>query len=1407
VATSKEDRMNTKAVFSALVVCLMPMFAPGYEWVRRYSSTYGDDAANGIALSSVGAPYVTGYTTDSLGTQTMLTIKYSANNGDSVVQTWGVLTGDDAFHAGNAIAVSPAGNVYVTGYSTAKIRYDGDDYFYRGVAVLRYDSALTNRQYAMVIWPSNQSAKLEEPEEPEGRAIALRGDSAFVAAKAYQDTGRQHDFYAAEFLPSGSARWQNWVDSTRADDDECNAVAVDNSGNTYCAGALAVNPGAMTDYALYKFRPPSGLRAWASFYNGPANGNDVAAGVVVDAGGSIYVTGSSESTGTCTDFATVKYDTSGMLRWVARYNGPTDGPDEARAIAVGLDGGIYVAGTSDSAGQSDHVTVKYDTSGNEVWRTRIGGAGEQVVSAMVVGADGCIYVTGSSALPGYPSDYYTIKLSPEGESLGTWTYDNGGSDVATAVALDINLNLYVTGQSADLTGSGVATVKYRQLFQGDVGLTAILSPPVEAVMGDMFKPVVSVINNDTSSAPDAFNAIFTIDSANYPVYCDTCPISLQPGGTVVATFDTWTVTQPPGFYVAKCTLEIDDSYGNNNVMRESVCVYPSGWHEMAPVLQPPSGKAVKEGGWLAYDPDGRLVYGGKGYKTRDFYSYDPQFNKWVERDLIPLGTEGKPAAKGAAGCCDDSGRIWMTKGGNTQGFHCYDIAEGRWDAHFGDSQPASVPLGPTNKKVKGGTGIAWAYKGGVGSPYLLKGYKNEFYRYDIPTDSWIALPDAPPGANPKYDKGSWLVSDGAHTLYAHKAKYHEFYKYNTETDSWIAALTSVPIPGSAGSKKSKDGGCGTFLDGYVYALKGGNTQELWRYKAIADSWKELDTVPRMGSTGKKKKVKAGGSIVAAGRKLFAFKGNKCLEFWRYVPSGLTTEFGACASYSGGRGGSGGFSGESGLSYGIEATSPPRWSADGSAVCYCREAEDGNGAGFEQVFVVYANQPNVELRAADIAMDCFDPVFDPSSENLCFVVDDTATDRLQLATVPVPELDARGIKPQASSFRLRNGRGPSSSTSASWSRELETRDQKLVQARSVASGAWSLSKGKATPAGSFGATLITSSKWDHYGPASFSPTGDLIYYSRDDSANRTQAYVISAQGGTETALTDFSDADVEDVSFLDDEHVVFIYSEDGEYDRVAKLDVNTHELDILSDGDYDAETPDASYDGNWVTFSALGDNGAYQVGMVNADGSGEDLITSSSKDLEAPDWSGDGVSIAVSREATTIGMVDAGSGDFTPLTDSGETVLRELPDAYWNELGAQNLVVYTRENLSGSDGSRPRPPRRLGTGIFLVKHRKPHDGPMGAGLATLLRRGSSNPARGRVSVFWQVAAPGTKATVRVYDAAGRQVKELFSGKAPAGLTEAVWTCSDQKGRKVATGIYFCTLENGEKRISRKVVLAE
>jgi hypothetical protein len=210
---------------------------------------------------------------------------------------------------------------------------------------------------------------------------------------------------------------------------------------------------------------------WVRRYAGPY-GDDYAYAIAVDGAGNVYVTGASRGSGTgyINDYATVKYDSLGNEQWVARYNGhpTTNYPDEVRAIAVD-ENGVYVTGytrnrvTEDS---SDFCTIKYDkTTGDTIWVRKYNGTARQCDEpyALAIDDSGNVYVTGRSEGTGTGFDYLTIKYSSDGDSLWTARYNNyeNGWDMAYAIAVDTNGNVYVTGESyAPATYYDCVTIKY-----------------------------------------------------------------------------------------------------------------------------------------------------------------------------------------------------------------------------------------------------------------------------------------------------------------------------------------------------------------------------------------------------------------------------------------------------------------------------------------------------------------------------------------------------------------------------------------------------------------------------------------------------------------------------------------------------------------------------------------------------------------------------------------------------------------------------------------------------------------------------------------------------------------------------------------------------------------------------------
>ena len=242
------------------------------------------------------------------------------------------------------------------------------------------------------------------------------------------------------------ARYNGAGDST----DYSYLFAVDGSGNVYVTGN-SYESETNYDYATVKYNS-SGIPQWVQKYNGPGNSGDYAYSIAADDSGNVYVTGYSQGSGTGFDYATIKYNSSGVQQWLQRYNGPGNEIDYAHSIALDCTGNVYVTGFSSGIGTAyDYATIKYNSTGVEQWVQRYNGPGNYYDYAHSIAMDdsGYVYVTGFSYGSGTGWDYTTIKYNSSGDSVWVKRYNGPGNsdDYVGSIVLDDACNVYVTGSS------------------------------------------------------------------------------------------------------------------------------------------------------------------------------------------------------------------------------------------------------------------------------------------------------------------------------------------------------------------------------------------------------------------------------------------------------------------------------------------------------------------------------------------------------------------------------------------------------------------------------------------------------------------------------------------------------------------------------------------------------------------------------------------------------------------------------------------------------------------------------------------------------------------------------------------------------------------------------------------------
>lgn len=188
-------------------------------------------------------------------------------------------------------------------------------------------------------------------------------------------TDSDADFYTIKYSPDGSQQWGVRYNGPANFYDKVKDMKIDRGGNVYITGTSFGSSGGY-EFATIKYNTDGDLE-WTARYDGPGLDHNVVA-MAIDDSFNVYVTGISDGAEdfetTNFDFATIKYDSTGNEQWVARYDGELHGRDRPRDISIDNEGNVYVTGFSRSSYNGyDYATIKYNSSGVEEWvRTYVG---------------------------------------------------------------------------------------------------------------------------------------------------------------------------------------------------------------------------------------------------------------------------------------------------------------------------------------------------------------------------------------------------------------------------------------------------------------------------------------------------------------------------------------------------------------------------------------------------------------------------------------------------------------------------------------------------------------------------------------------------------------------------------------------------------------------------------------------------------------------------------------------------------------------------------------------------------------------------------------------------------------------------------------------------------------------------
>lgn len=236
---------------------------------------------------------------------------------------------------------------------------------------------------------------------------------------------------------------------------------------------------------------PSSNLIWSTYYSGQYL--DYCKSTRVDAQHNVYIAGytsSSNNIATNNSFQSsmngvldgyvAKFNPSGQCVWATYFGGSS--VEQILAMHITSDNFIYVVGDTFSTsnittpgvhqtvyggGQDDMMIVKFDTNGQRIWSTYLGGSEHEFAQAVCTDVDGNIVIAGhttsSNAMAtagafrtsyNFSEDGYIAKLTSNGALVWGTYYNDSGDEVVHSVSCDSDKNVYATGITNSIAGMG-----------------------------------------------------------------------------------------------------------------------------------------------------------------------------------------------------------------------------------------------------------------------------------------------------------------------------------------------------------------------------------------------------------------------------------------------------------------------------------------------------------------------------------------------------------------------------------------------------------------------------------------------------------------------------------------------------------------------------------------------------------------------------------------------------------------------------------------------------------------------------------------------------------------------------------------------------------------------------------------
>jgi len=289
-----------------------------------------------------------------------------------------------------------------------------------------------------------------------------------------------------KFNNQGSIDWQVTWNSPNNKSDYGIAVCTDIYNNIFIAGASCYSNDSIFDIVLIKYNY-NGDFQWSNTYDG-FNKNDYPLDISLDDNGNIYLTGTSEGSGSDYDYITLKFNSVGQLQWNSRYNF-NNHVDIASDIVISENGTriAVTGGSEDSTGIWHYTTLIYDENGTQLSVNREFAAEFEINNPRYIVRDQYknYYLT-AERINGSDKDIKLMKLDSTLNPVWVRYFGESYDEGSNIIASDNNGGIYIGGWQEDNNNQrNFLLLKYN--YNGDLIWSESMLPVPEKPFSEITK--------------------------------------------------------------------------------------------------------------------------------------------------------------------------------------------------------------------------------------------------------------------------------------------------------------------------------------------------------------------------------------------------------------------------------------------------------------------------------------------------------------------------------------------------------------------------------------------------------------------------------------------------------------------------------------------------------------------------------------------------------------------------------------------------------------------------------------------------------------------------------------------------------------------------------------------------------